>query len=117
MRQVGISAAAGIVALEEMVERLAEDHANARFLAEGLANIPGLSVDLETVQTNMVMFYPSEPRWNTELLSQTLWEEGVLCSYLGRTKIRAVTHYGIEREDIEEALGVIAAVVKGERTR
>jgi threonine aldolase len=112
MRQVGVIAAAGIVALQEMVDRLAEDHENARRLAEGLANIPGLAVDLETVQTNMVMFYPTDPRWSTETLSQALCSEGVLVSYLGRTKIRAVTHYGIERTDIEEALERISQVVR-----
>jgi len=112
MRQVGVIAAAGIVALQEMVDRLTEDHQNATRLAQGLAEIPGLSVDLETVQTNMVMFYPTDPRWTTESLNQVLWEEGVLTSYLGRTKIRAVTHYGIEEADIEEALGRIAQVVR-----
>lgn len=112
MRQVGVIAAAGLVALTEMVDRLAEDHANARLLAEGLANIPGLAVDLETVQTNMVMFYPSDPRWTTETLNAALTAAGVLTSYLGRTKIRAVTHYGIERADIEEALATIAQVMR-----
>lgn len=112
MRQVGVIAAAGIVALKEMVDRLAEDHENARLLAEGLANIPGIALDLETVQTNMVMFYPTEERWTTAALSQALGEAGVLTSYLGRTKIRAVTHYGIDRGDIEEALGIIAEVVR-----
>lgn len=112
MRQVGVIAAAGIVALQEMVDRLAEDHENARYLAEGLANIPGIAVDLDTVQTNMVLFYPTDPRWTTEALSQALCAAGVLVSYLGRTKIRAVTHYGIERADIEEALERIAQVVR-----
>jgi threonine aldolase len=111
MRQVGVIAAAGIVALEEMVDRLAEDHENARRLAEGLANIPGIGVDLETVQTNMVMFYPTDASWTTEELATALGEEGVLVSYLGRTKIRTVTHHGIEREDIEEALGIVAGVM------
>lgn len=112
MRQVGVIAAAGIVALTEMVERLAEDHDNARILAEGLASIPGLAVDLETVQTNMVMFYPTDPHWTTETLHTALTEEGILTSYLGRTKIRAVTHYGITRQDIDEALLCIAEVVR-----
>jgi len=112
MRQVGVIAAAGIVALTEMVERLAEDHDNARVLAEGLASLPGLAVDLETVQTNMVMFYPTDPRWTTETLNAALNAEGILTSYLGRTKIRAVTHYGITREDIDEALTRIADVVR-----
>lgn len=112
MRQVGVIAAAGIVALTEMVDRLAEDHAHARRLAEGLAQIRGLAVDLETVQSNMVMFYPTGPRWTTETLNAALLEEGVLVSYLGRTKIRAVTHYGIEPEDIEEALVRIEHVVR-----
>jgi threonine aldolase len=112
MRQVGVIAAAGIVALTEMVDRLSDDHDNARLLAEGLASIPGLAVDVETVQTNMVMFYPTDPRWTTETLNAALTNAGVLASYLGRTKIRAVTHYGIERGDVEEALGVVAQVVR-----
>ena len=111
MRQVGVIAAAGIVALNEMVDRLAEDHENARRLADGLTHIPGLAVDLETVQTNMVMFYPTDPHWTTEALNQALWDAGVLVSFLGRTKIRAVTHYGIERADVDEALGIIARVM------
>jgi len=112
MRQVGVIAAAGLVALNEMVDRQAKDHANARLLAEGLANIPGLSVDLETVQTNMVMLYPTDPRWTTESLNAALTDAGVLTSYLGRTKMRAVTHYGIERSDIEEALDRIMAIAQ-----
>jgi threonine aldolase len=112
MRQVGVIAACGIVALTEMVDRLAEDHENARQFAEGLANIPGLAVSLDTVQTNMVMFYPTDPRWTTEGLSRALGEAGVLFSYLGRTKIRAVTHYGIVSEDIDEALQRINQVVR-----
>ncbi len=112
MRQVGIIAAAGIVALTEMIDRLAEDHENALHLAGGLAEIRGLSVDLETVQTNMVMCYPTDPRWTTETFNQALAEAGVLMSYLGRTKLRAVTHYGIEKEDIDEALVRVARVAK-----
>jgi threonine aldolase len=115
MRQVGVIAACGIVALNEMVDRLAQDHENASRLAEGLANISGLEVDLETVQTNMVMFYPTDPRWTTEALAEALRDADVLFSYLGRKKLRGVTHDGIESKDIDEALTRINRVVRAGR--
>jgi threonine aldolase len=108
MRQVGILAAAGIVALEEMVDRLAEDHANARALATGLASIPGVKIDVDAVQTNIVFFEfagaaPAE-------LQARLRERGVLCSLLP-PRLRMLTHYGIERSDIDDALDRIREVV------
>ncbi|HXH20768.1 MAG TPA: low-specificity L-threonine aldolase [Dehalococcoidia bacterium] len=101
MRQVGVIAAAGIVALEEMVDRLAEDHANARVLAEGLASIPGIKLDPASVQTNIVIF--DLEGIERSALQQALRERGVLCTGVP-PKVRMVTHYGIERADIEEAL-------------
>ncbi|MBC7254780.1 MAG: low-specificity L-threonine aldolase [Chloroflexi bacterium] len=111
MRQAGIIAAAGIVALEQMVDRLAEDHANAKRLAEGLANIPGIVVDPASVRTNIVMFGLKNPRLSLAELSARFAAEGVKINPMTATQFRAVTHYGIEREDIEVALAVIQRVM------
>ena len=114
MRQAGIIAAAGVVALEEMIDRLAEDHANARRLAEGLAEIPGLSIDLERVQTNIVYLDLLDDDLGPDQFLARLREGGVKMSSTGPRRFRAVTHYGIEAEDIEEALTVVHQVMKGE---
>lgn len=111
MRQVGILAAAGIVALEKMVERLAEDHALAQELAKGLASIPGIGLDPERVQTNIVIF-----RWRggpvQEFLAR-LTQRGVLASYMGGDLVRMVTHYGITAEDIDMAVRIVGEVAEG----
>ncbi|MGI5836961.1 MAG: low-specificity L-threonine aldolase, partial [Chloroflexota bacterium] len=105
MRQAGILAAAGIVALEEMVDRLAEDHANARVLAEGVAEIPGLKVDLSTVQTNIVMVDVEREGLTGGDFTARMKERGVLVSYTGGgNRVRLVTHWGITREDVEKAI-------------
>ena len=101
MRQVGILAAAGIIALTQMVERLSDDHAHARQLAEGLSRIPGYDLDLSTVQTNMVFFTLAEPLVDT--FSPFMAERGIVISG-GPYPVRAVTHYGIEADDIEVVL-------------
>jgi len=111
MRQVGVLAAAGIVALEQMVDRLREDHENARLLAEGIAEIPGLSVDPSRVRTNIVYFDFTAERMNAQQFCTALQEEGVLMLALGPARLRAVTHYGIERADIEWALQVMRQVM------
>ncbi len=112
MRQAGVLAAAGILALEEMVGRLAEDHANARALAEGVSGLSGLKVDLSSVQTNMVvMEIEGEGLSATEFLRRTA-ERGVKISPFGGNKVRAVTHYGIERGDLERACTVIRRVME-----
>ncbi len=101
MRQVGVIAAAGIVALEEMVDRLAEDHANARALAKGLSAIPGIVIDPESVDTNIVIF--GTEGIDPVQLQSRMREMGLLSTgFLPR--IRMVTHHGIERSDIDEAL-------------
>ncbi len=107
MRQAGVIAAAGIVALNEMVERLADDHANARHLAEGLAQIPGVTVDPSLVQTNILFW--NHQTIDTTTLAGRLRERGVLCSMV-RGRVRMLTHYGIERDDIDHALGSIREV-------
>lgn len=112
MRQAGILAAAGLVSLRTMVDRLAEDHANARALAEGLGQIAGLTVDLETVQTNMVMFDVLDERWDGASLAGAVSRAGVLCNAMGPRRIRLVTHNDVAGEDIPEALERIARVMK-----
>lgn len=107
MRQAGIIAAAGIVALEQMVDRLADDHRNARLFAEGIAEIKGLSVDLSRVRTNIVYFDVVSPYITAAQLSERLMAEGVKMLPTAPGRIRAVTHYGIEAEDIHYALKAI----------
>ena len=105
MRQAGHLAAAGLVALETMVDRLAEDHANAKALAKGLAGLPGLQVDLARVQTNMVMADVSGTGMTSERFIATAKEAGVLC--LNRDAgpvVRFVTHRGVAKADVAEAL-------------
>jgi threonine aldolase len=103
-RQAGIIAAAGIVALEQMVDRLADDHANARRLAEGLAEIPDVAIDPSVVQTNIIIFGLSNPSVSLADVVSGLAAEGVKMNTISPTQFRAVTHYGIEHDDIDRAL-------------
>ena len=104
MRQVGILAAAGIVALEKMVDRLQEDHEKARLLAEGLSNMKGISVDPAMVQTNIVVL---EVQLMSPLdLMERLAQNGVKVAFFGGKRLRMVTHYGVEHKDIETVLNV-----------
>jgi threonine aldolase len=112
MRQCGVIAAAGIVALDEMVERLAEDHENARRLAEGIADIPGIDVDPRKVQTDIVIFGVAPEHMSAAALTAALRERGVQMSAVGATRIRAVTHYGIEASDVNAAIGAIREVME-----
>jgi threonine aldolase len=107
MRQSGIIAAAGITALEQMVDRLAEDHANARRLAEGIARIPGLSADLGRVQTNIIYFSLADEQLTAGALVTQLAQRGVKLLQVGPDRLRAVTHYGISIEDINLALAAL----------
>ncbi len=111
MRQAGILAAAGLVALDTMVDRLADDHANARALARGIASMDGLRVDLDAVQTNMVLFEVVDPAWDAASLVDGLGRAGVLCSALSLRKIRLVTHCDVSTEDVAEALDRIETVM------
>jgi len=107
MRQAGVIAAPGIVALTTMVDRLAEDHANAKILAEGVARLPGVALDLRTVQTNIVVFQmPSVAA--AETLQAAAGDAGVRLSDFGGGRLRMVTHHGITAADCQQALGVIA---------
>jgi threonine aldolase len=103
MRQAGIIAAACLYALDHHVERLAEDHANARRLAEGLAEIPGIDLDPATVETNIVWLEIHGPISAPDLAA-ALKERGVLIGAFGPTRMRAVTHLDVDRADIDAAL-------------
>ncbi len=111
MRQAGIIAAAGIVALEEMVDRLTEDHRNAARLAEALANFEGIRIDPDSVRTNIVFFDVDSEKFDASRLIQDLAACGVLMLNLGPQRIRAVTHYGITEDDIHRTLGAMTGVV------
>ena len=112
MRQAGVLAAAGIVALTEMTARLAEDHANARRLAQGLAEFKGLSIDPEAVKTNIVFFETKDDDITAEYITRDLADEGVRVLPTGKRRLRAVTHYHITARDIDYTLGVFKNVLK-----
>jgi threonine aldolase len=108
MRQAGIIAAAGIYALHNMIERLADDHLNARIAAGALCEIPGIAL-APPPQTNLIYF--TVEGWKLNQLVRRLGESGVLCFDEGGGRIRWVTHYGIERSDVEEALSRLRAII------
>jgi threonine aldolase len=110
MRQAGIIAAAGVYAFQNNVERLAEDHANARLLAQGLSEIPGIQVDEHDIETNIVFFDVSETGRKAEELNQSMTKRGVRMGGRGQS-IRAVTHLDISRSDIEQTVETMRDVV------
>ena len=112
MRQAGILAAAGLVALDNMIDRLADDHANARRLAQGLANIDGLTVDPDSIQTNIVSFQVDPSLGPSAKLIGALDSEGVKVSSPGPKSIRMVTHRHISSEDVGETLSRTSKAVK-----
>ncbi|MEK7444907.1 MAG: GntG family PLP-dependent aldolase [candidate division NC10 bacterium] len=112
MRQVGVLAAAGLVALETMVERLAEDHAHARRLAEGVARLPGCRVDLTKVQTNIVIFRVEREGGVAELVTGCLARK-VKIHQIGPAAIRCVTHKDVDRADIDRALDAFREITSG----
>lgn len=105
MRQAGILAAAGLIALEKMPARLGEDHANARLLADSVARCEIAGIDLETVQTNIVIFSLLAGR-DAGAFCAGLKEKGVLASAIGPRAVRFVTHYDVTRKDCERAAEV-----------
>ncbi len=110
MRQVGIIAAAAIYALDNNIKRLADDHANARLLAEGLNNIDGFDVDMPRVQTNIVIADISKTGKSSNEVVSTLEENGVLSVPFGPTTIRFVTHLDVSREECEKAVEIISGL-------
>jgi threonine aldolase len=113
MRQAGVIAAAGIVAMETMVDRLREDHANARLLAEGLAKLPGITVDLRSVQTNIVVFGLERKDLDAQGLVLKLAGRGVKCFSVGPNRIRMVTHKDVDRAGVLYALEVLETILTG----
>ncbi len=116
MRQAGVIAAAGILALETMVDRLAEDHANARRLAQGLAGIEGITLAQDDVPTNIVMFHLS-PESSVVEFVEGLERAGVKIGLRDGRPFRAVTHHMVSSSDIDEALTRIEAVCRRLRSR
>jgi threonine aldolase len=114
MRQAGVLAAAGLIALEEMPHRLGEDHANARFLAVELAKRPGIQIDPGRVQTNIVIFDITGTGFATTELTAALKSRGVLMNGINARQMRAVTHYDVSRQQCANAIAAIGAVL-GER--
>lgn len=108
MRQIGILAAAGLVALETMIDRLADDHANAKLLARGLAELQGIEIDPEAVETNILFFRTTDEA--APAFSKRMAEAGVLAGASGARSIRMVTHHGIERRHIEQTLERLKAL-------
>ena len=113
-REAGVLAAAGLWALDHMIERLADDHTNARTLAEGLAELPGVRIDLTRVQTNIVRFELTDMSAPGFLAGCRA--RGVLGGGSGRA-VRFVTHFGIEAADIQHALSMCSEVLSASRSR
>ena len=113
MRQAGLIAAAGIYALENHVERLADDHANAKHFAELIVEIPGVSVDLDSVQTNMIYFDTSGSGLSAPQVNERLLAQGVRIGDMDDAVMRAVTHIDVDRAGIEIAARALREVVQG----
>jgi threonine aldolase len=116
MRQAGVLAAAGLIALEQMPARLGEDHANAKLLAQGLAALPGVSIDPAKVVTNIVIFDIGTHVNRASALEPDAFvaaarDRGVLLSGVGGTRMRMVTHLDVSREDCERALKALASIL------
>jgi len=111
MRQVGIIAAAGLYALEHHIERLKEDHQNARRLAVGLKELKGVSLDPKHVETNIVIFDVTETRKTGLQIAEAMKQYEVRIHAFGKTQIRLVTHLDITKEDIEAALKAFKKVL------
>ena len=115
MRQAGVLAAAGLIALEQMPARLHEDHANARLLAEALANIEGIEIDPDTVETNIVIFRVAASITAAELVTR-LKTRGVLISTVGPNAVRLVTHHDVSRGDCIVAAQALAEEMEAAMT-
>jgi len=112
MRQAGIIAAGALYALEHNITRLADDHANAKLLAKALADMPGVSIDPETVETNIVYFDVDAAKCTAQDFCETLRQMGVWMLPLGSQRVRAVTHLDVSRENIEQAITVLRGVLE-----
>jgi threonine aldolase len=112
MRQAGVLAAAGLIALHEMPARLAEDHKNASLLAEAVASAASAEIDLNTVQTNIVIFRLR--RGDAAAFTASLKQRGVLASAIGQQMVRFVTHYDVDCAACEQAAGIVTDLLKAQ---
>jgi threonine aldolase len=112
MRQVGVIAAAGLVALEESPKRLHEDHENAKRLAVGIANMNGVAIDPQTVETNIVIFSVTAEAASAKSVCEKLFENGIVASPFG-SSIRMVTHYDVGADDIDKTLATLEKILGG----
>ncbi|MGH2739599.1 MAG: threonine aldolase family protein [Actinomycetota bacterium] len=113
MRQAGIVAAGALYALDNHVDRLAEDHENAKRLAEGLAELPGIELDPKTVETNIVVFDVAADVGAGGFAARMLEEQGVRFSEISETRLRAVTHLDVDRKGIDVALSAAETILVG----
>jgi threonine aldolase len=111
MRQVGVLAAAGLIALEKHPARLSEDHANAKRLAAALAALPGIKINSAKVQTNILVFDISPTGLDTVEFSRRLKGQGVLANGIDSTHMRMVTHYDVSRDDIEKTIQIVGSIL------
>lgn len=112
LRQSGFLAAAGIVALTEMVDRLSIDHDNARILAEGLANIDGIGIDMDTVQTNIIVFSIEGLGINGDRFASMLFERGIKANGSQDYGMRFVTHKDVTREDVYAVIKAVEEIAR-----
>jgi threonine aldolase len=110
MRQAGVLAAAGLVALEKMPARLKQDHDNARLLAEGLAKIPNIKIDPKKAPTNILVFDVSATGMDAPTFNQSLATHNVLANAINLDEMRFVTHYDVSREDCLKTLEVVREI-------
>jgi threonine aldolase len=116
MRQTGVLAAAGLVGLEGY-PRLAEDHENARRLAEGLAAIDGIEVDPATVTTNIVLFRVSGDRFTWQTFAEAAARQGVAVGEFGHGRLRAALHSGVSAHDVDRTVSIVAHLLSGTPSR
>lgn len=105
MRQAGVLAAAGLVALEKMTDRIIDDHKNARTLAEGISNIEGISINLDSVKTNIIYFSLDHPKVDSALLLEEMAGKNIHFFELGPSWFRLVTHAGVSKDDVDDVVG------------
>lgn len=117
MRQAGVLAAAGLIALEETPKRLHHDHQNAQLLAQGLAAIPSIRLDPAKVVTNILIFDVSGTGLESDEISRRLAAQGVLANGVTSTTMRMVTHYDVDRAGCERAVRTLREIVRGARKR
>lgn len=111
MRQAGVLAAAGIIAIESMVERLQEDHNNVQHLAEGLGNINGIEIDRDTIHTNILMINIKDSKYDSEQLVGMMKDRGILTSQITDEIIRFVTHKYINKDDIDDTIKIVNEIL------